>query len=117
MMLKKVEKLYIVLALLFFCGALTPSDLAENHYSVAVNHFSSMLQLLVFPILAVFAAIHWRDLSVAVIRARWLVALCGLTFVSSAWSPIPGFTLRRTIILGATTLFAIYLGSCFEREE
>ncbi len=51
-------------------------------------------------------------------RAAWpLLALAGLAALSAAWSTDPAITLRRSLLLFISTLFAIYLGERYSIDK
>jgi exopolysaccharide production protein ExoQ len=117
---QQFEKVYAVLAMLFLANGLIPSMVAEND-NVGQFHEPNMgdriavvtLYLILVPLLIK----HWRRIFDALRNSGWIVALCGLALASTAWSFDAGFTLRRAITLSAMTLFAVYIGSCFDWDE
>jgi O-antigen ligase len=113
----KLEKLFLIFALLYFAGGLSPSDLAENQHSHDIDRVNSLLQLAVFPILLGLYFAHWRRLSAK--RSTFIlpVLFCALTVVSAVWSDAPGFSLRRSVIMFGLTMFALYLGLRFSLPE
>lgn len=116
-MLRILERIYVVFALLYFAGGLIPTDLAENEHTQWIDHASIAAQLIVFAVLPLVLFLHRKQFLRAIPYSGWIMVLCGLVVASAAWSAHPLFTLRRAIILLATTVFAIYLGSCFEWDE
>jgi exopolysaccharide production protein ExoQ len=113
------ERVYVFFALLYFAGALSPSDTGENGITRQwqFDQISYFIQLIVFPILALLIFSHSSSVLNGLKVAFWPLALCGLAVLSAGWSDDPFFTARRAIILLLTTLFAVYLGSCFTLEE
>src|SRR5215475_12480111 len=113
------ERIYVFFAMLYFVGALSPSDVGENEMTRQwqFDRLSYLIQLLVFPVLAVLIFVHWRSVWQGIKGAAWPLAICGFAILSAGWSDDPFFSARRAIILLMTTLFAIYLGSCFDLEE
>ncbi|MGE0595794.1 MAG: O-antigen ligase family protein [Hyphomonadaceae bacterium] len=64
------------------------------------------------PVYAFLAYVAWRDRALAwraALAAPLLLSLLGLAFASTLWSIDSGATLRRSVWLGATMLFALYL--------
>ena len=102
---------------MYFAGGLTPSDLAENQHNQGLDRAKSLLQLVVFPLLAVLFTIHWQKLSTKIRSFAIPLSFCGLAILSTAWSPSPGFTLRRSVITLGFTLFSLYLGARFSLPE
>ncbi len=113
------EVIYAFFALLYFSGALSPSDTGENGISRQwqFDRVSYLIQLVVFPILAVLICVHWKFVVRGLKQALWPLSLCALAILSAGWSDDPFFTGRRAIVLLLTTLFAIYLGSRFNTED
>ena len=113
------EKIYVFFAMLYFVGALSPSDVGENEMTRQwhFDQVSYLMQLLIFPVLALVIFAHWQSVWQGIKEASWPLALCGLAILSAGWSDDPFFSARRAIILLMTTLFAIYLGSRFSLEE
>jgi exopolysaccharide production protein ExoQ len=116
-MLKTFEKFYAVIGLLFLAGGLIPSDITQGEQSPAYAHALIIGQLCVFAILAILASVHWRKMLPGVRSALWPMILISMAIASTAWSLDPMFTLRRAIILLASTIFAVYLASRFEWDE
>jgi len=117
--LRSPEKIYVFFALLYFSGALSPSDIGENGTSRQwqFDRISYLIQLVVFPILTILVFVHWRSVVQGVKQSVWPLALCGLAILSAGWSDDPFFTARRAIVFLLTTLFAVYLGSRFNLNE
>src|ERR1700736_5989721 len=116
-MLRILERIYVVFSLLYFTGGLIPTDVSEHQQVFQINHAAALVQVIVFPVLAVFMLIHWKQMSRGIRASGWIMALCGLVVVSALWAYDPMFTLRRAAIFVATTMFATYLGSCFDWDE
>jgi exopolysaccharide production protein ExoQ len=116
-MLKKLEKLYAVLMLLYLAEALIPTNQTVAEQGRNLNHANVLVQMALFPILGVLLFLHRERILAGLWRSGWLLAICTLTMVSAAWSIDPAFTLRRAVILLATTLFGVYLATCFDWEE
>ena len=73
--------------------------------------------MLFYAVAFCFIAIRWRPVLRAAWNAKWILALVAIAVASSAWSQDPLFTLRRSIVLLATTLYAIYFGGRFTITE
>jgi exopolysaccharide production protein ExoQ len=116
-MLKTFEKFYAVIGLLFLAGGLIPTEIAQGEQDPAYIHSQIIGQVCVFSIIAVLLLVRWRSVLRGVTAAAWPLLLCGLAILSTEWSLDHMFTLRRGIILLATTLFAVYLASHFDWEE
>jgi len=113
------ERLYIVVALIYFSNGLFPKDISENDPSVRgqFDPVSLLTQLGIFAVLVFLVLVHRRTFADGLKRAGWLIPLCACVVFSSAWSLDPFFTFRRSIILVFTTLFAVYLASRFDWRQ
>ena len=60
-----------------------------------------------------FIALNWRTVVRGLFHAKWIVGLTLVGVASTVWSQDPSFTLRRSVVLLATTVFGIYFGSRF----
>src|SRR5579871_879763 len=116
---KIFEKVYVIVAFLYFAGALFTSHVAEGDLSQRQNSdiFKIFLQLALFGILAVLILIHKQTFLAGVRSSGWIMALSLFAILSSAWSADHAFSLRRALILFAMTCFAIYVGSRFDLDE
>ncbi len=114
---ERFEKFFVIASIVAFAGAILPTNTAEGQGSADANQFAVVVQLVVFPLLSLLVLLHWRRVMNAIRSVPWVIALCTLAVVSSAWSYDPVFTLRRAIVLAAFTLFGIYIGANFEWEE
>jgi O-antigen ligase len=117
-MLKFVERLYVVFALLFFAGGFMWSDTAQSDISSRgqFNLAYFLAQCVTFGILAIFLLLRAGRVVNSIRFGIWPLMLSVLAVMSSAWSTNPIPTLKHGLVLFATTLFAIYLGSCFELD-
>jgi len=117
-MLKTLEKTYIVISMLFLAQGVLQVAVAENDTQGRLPSRALLIgQLLIFAILAVLSVVRWREMLHGLLHSGWIVALVSLAVFSCAWSSDPLFTLRRAIFLVATTVFAIYIASCFDWDE
>lgn len=110
------EKLYVLFALLYFVGAFSPSDVGENMASRQwqFDRISYFAQIVVFAVLALLLFVRWKAISRGLRHAFWPLAICAFAILSAGWSDDPFFTVRRAVVFLATTIFAIYFGSCFD---
>jgi O-antigen ligase len=118
-MLKQIEKIFSVAMLFYTTGAVLPFVFGNHGTSVRVegNVPEFALQVALHAIAFCFIAIHWRTVLRATWHAKWILALVAIAIASSAWSLDPLFTLRRSIVLLATTMYAIYFGGRFTIAE
>jgi exopolysaccharide production protein ExoQ len=117
--LKDIEKCYVVFSMLFFANGVVPRAVAESDMAGQMQPvIGDKIGLwLVCVILGLLVIVHWRRVLAGLQQASWIIALCGLALVSAGWSYDAAFTARRGIVLGAVTMFAIYIASCFEWDE
>jgi O-antigen ligase len=117
--LRSLEKIYVVLAMLFLTNGLIPRSVAENDQAGQLQPVlgDRIGIIVVYLILIPLLVVHWRKIIPAVQRSGWIIALCGLAVASAAWSYDVQLTFRRGILLSAMTMFAIYVGSCFDWDE
>ena len=116
-MLRTPEKIFVILSLCYFAGGLIPSSAAEGQPTPALDQASVVVQLVLFPVLSILLLIHARSVLLGIRRSGWILALVCMAVASVAWSTHPMFSLRRAVILAATTLFGLYLASCHEPED
>jgi exopolysaccharide production protein ExoQ len=66
---------------------------------------------------AVFVLARWRRVFKAALRAWPLLAFAALAPVSAAWSIDPALTLRRSVLVIASTVLAIYMGARYSLPQ
>jgi len=121
-MFKLIEKLFVVLTLLYFTAAILPVLLepaVDPRFPQKPdgNPVELAIQTAFYFTAAIFVTFRWKRFFAGVRAAMPVMALVGLAVVSTAWSQDPAFTIRRSIVLLATTLFGVYFGACFDTEE
>ena len=118
-MLKAIEKVFNVAMLFYMTSALLSFVFGDpgsaGRAEGNVPEFA--LQLAFYAVAFCFIAKHWRTVLRATWHAKWIVALVAIAVASSAWSHDPLFTLRRSIVLLATTVYGIYFGGRFTVNE
>lgn len=121
--LRTVESCYVVFGLLYMARGVFPTESSQGDVShwQQFNALSFAAQALLFAILGFLVFAH-RARIIEELRARtsgwiWPLSLVALAILSSAWSDEHIFTFRRALILAATSVFALYVGSCFDRDE
>ncbi len=118
-MLKAIEKAFNVVMLFYTTGAVLAfvfggSDgMVRNEGSVPYL----VLQIVLYAVVFFFIVIRWRPVLRAAKNATWILALVAIAVASSAWSQDPSFTLRRSLVLVATTMYGIYFGGRFTVAE
>jgi exopolysaccharide production protein ExoQ len=118
-MLKTIEKAFNVAMLFYTTGAVLSFVFGSSDGSVrdegSVPYLA--LQLAFYAVAFCFIAMRWRLVLRGAMNASWILALVGIAIASSAWSQDPLFTFRRSLVLLATTLYAIYFGGRFTIAE
>jgi exopolysaccharide production protein ExoQ len=114
------ERLFVVGALVYFMGAIIPVLKNPGHV-FAEAQASDPLALLLQSAIYAGALIFMIPIRGSVLNAcaknPLLCSLLFLVLVSCIWSPASLFTLRKAIVLLATTGFGLYLGTRFEIRE
>jgi exopolysaccharide production protein ExoQ len=118
-MLKLVEKVFTVAMLFYATGALLPfvvggsSGLSRTEGSP----LALAVQLAFYSVAFCIIALGWQDFLHAAWSIKWIILLSLLAMASAAWSQDPGFTLRRSVVLSASTAFGVYFGSRYTVTE
>jgi len=112
-MLRSLEKIFVVLMLLYTTGAILPF-FAGRGSATQASTFELAVQVPLYCLTFFFIMLHWRSFLDAAVTMKWILALTALAVASSVWSQVPAFTLRRSTILVATTAFGIYFGTRFD---
>ena len=118
-MLKLVEKIFTVAMLFYTTGAVLPQLIGAGSglSRVEGNPLALAVQLALYSAAFVFIVLGWRSFLHWTWGARWIVALSLVAVVSVLWSQDPSFTLRRSLVLSATTAFGVYFGSRYTLVE
>ena len=140
-MLKLIEKAFLIVAMLYFAGALLvvlqPDDLPQSD-EPAQNMSMEMMrkadkgndqdptqknkvkiatQAGIYLITAFLIVLNLREFLRLCLRHPWLFVLLLLAIFSTFWSDSPGFTARRSIVLVASTCFGVYLAQQYSLRE
>jgi len=112
---KLAEKIFAVAMLFYLTGALFPFLGGDQvgYVRLEGNLFDFAVQFAFYAVAFVFIVNHWRVVVEGVKSVKWIVVLLLIAIASTAWSQDPFFTLRRSIVLLATTAFGVYFGSRF----
>lgn len=118
---QNLEKGFAVVALILFTGAFAhfsrPAEVAEVG-SRAGNNLAQGVFLLIHLITLGLIGLRWKKGLHQLMGAdKFLLGLVGLTFMSMLWSAAPEVTLRRSMGVGLTTVFGIYLASQFTLRQ
>jgi exopolysaccharide production protein ExoQ len=111
-----LEKLFVFLLLLSSMNvvtALTQSSKEQTDlrvFSANMDTSSVLIDAGIYTYGVALMLMRWRQVLRAARTAWPLLALAGLACLSSAWSVEPLLTLRRSVLLLASTMIAIYVG-------
>jgi len=124
------EKAFVVFVLLLSVGGLeilnpllrpglNPFDPASDFVNRAItgDPVAWVVWSTVYGITFLIVAIRWRRFIHTVTRDKFLLLLLGIALISVVWSAAPEVTLRRSIALGGTTLFGVYLAMRYSLSE
>jgi hypothetical protein len=110
-MLKLLEECFAVVMLAYLSGGITgfwAGDSAFNLWRLQDNPLLLGIQMVMYGVTLSFIVLHWRKFTSGVRAGGWVLALALLALASTLWSSDPPFTLRRSLVVIATTGFGIY---------
>lgn len=141
-MLKILEKAFLVIAMLYFAGALivalqpddmpVPDEPAGGSMSLVMmraadksngqdptqkNKIKIAAQVAIYGITALLILLHLREFMQLFVKHPWLWLLLVMAIISTVWSDSPGFTVRRSMVLVASTCFGVYLAQRYTMRE
>lgn len=114
-MLKQIEKIFAVAMLFYATGALT-RFIGDGTHSLPGEDFHPLafaVQAAFYTVAFFFIVLHWRTVLRGAWNAKWILLLVLVTVASTVWSQHPLVTLKRSIVMLASTAFGIYFGSRF----
>jgi exopolysaccharide production protein ExoQ len=135
-----LEKAFVVFALLYLAGGLTlfldpaaqssqdmPStplqamvqqrDRHKNSDPTQKNPTKLIAQIAIYLVTGILILRNRREYLELARCHKLLWALLALTMLSAFWSEVPGFTLRRSLVLIASTSLGVYLGVRYTMRE
>jgi exopolysaccharide production protein ExoQ len=114
------EKLYVVLALVYFTGAIIPTVMGLKPGGEAIG-FSDirllLLEITIYIVMVFFLLLRFNRATRLILPQLWLSALLVWTVASVAWSEDPERTIKKAIVVCFTTVFGIYFGTCFTLRQ
>jgi exopolysaccharide production protein ExoQ len=140
-MLKHLERIFTVCAILFYAGAFALllnqqsaqsfDEKPQNAVMAAIqkqadsesgdptqaNTALLVGQIVVYSMVAVLLIIHRREAMDYLRNTKLVWAIVVLAFVSVLWSDAPGFALRRCVNLAATSAFGLYLAFRYSQRQ
>ena len=113
---RKVEKAFVVLALLFYADA--GLNLLTGDTRIPAGDQKRLeLQLALYALAAIFILPCWKQMLRAATKLKLVLGILPLAFISILWSDSPRYTCTHALWLCATTAFALYFGVRFRRRE
>ena len=135
-----LEKAFVVVLLLYFAGALNmfldpggqapqdaPStpiqammqqrDRHKNADPTEKNPTKLVAQVAIYLLAATLIWRRREEYLELALRHKLLWALLALAMLSALWSEVPGFTLRRSLVVLASTSIGVYLGVRYTMRE
>ena len=115
--LELAEKVFVVLSLLFFSGAIVSIEETNKSSPLleALMRIGLPLTVLIGSLLLI-AAWH-RQVFALVKREKLLWILIGIALLSVFWSDAPTATLRRSLVLINSTAFGVYFAARYSLKE
>lgn len=111
------ERVFTVLALLLFSGALV-SILSRQSSQAEGNFLFQALAFIVYVSSVSLLAIRWRGFTrLPKNFFQPVLLLVGFAITSYFWSEVPSITLRRSVALLGTTIFGIYFGTRYTAKQ
>ncbi len=114
-MLRLAEKLFVCVMLFFMTGAFLP--FIEGISTTAPSKYQILVQLPLYALTGGLTLLYRKTILASARGVKLLLALVLFALLSTAWSQLPLFTLRRSLILMGTTIFGIYFGTRFDARE
>jgi exopolysaccharide production protein ExoQ len=112
---RAAEKSFVVLALLFYSDA--GLNLITGEARQSQGSALHAVQLTLYAILPFFMVPCWKHMLRAVQQMKLVLALVLLAGLSTVWSYAPLLTFKFGLWLLATTMFGMYFGARFRRDE
>jgi exopolysaccharide production protein ExoQ len=117
-----IERSYAVIALLLLADALltllrNPTRDMSSYETTTADPVRTIALSGLYAALLLFLIPIYPRILRALRRNCPLLALSVLSIVSASWSPQPGISLKRALLLLATTLFGVYFAVRFENKE
>jgi O-antigen ligase len=108
--LPPLEKLYIIFSLFIFSGALLPllNSKTQNDQGETGILFNTII---IFIFLILIFKLNFKTLVTYSLKNTALFLLIGLIILSCLWSDDFDLTLKRSLLLVASTIFGVYLGN------
>lgn len=122
MEIKKIEKVFIIIAVFLLSDNLfqflSRDQLIHDSFEGDTTKQAILFIIYVITIsIVIFNRYLFHNLLKAIIREKWFMILIIIVSISILWSAFPELSLRRIVAMIGSTLFGLYLGVRFSREE
>ena len=118
-MIQKLEQWFMILVLFYTSGAvwvaLSPTDVQTN--PTAGNSLLLGLELVIYGGVMFFTALNLKRFLETAWHVKAICLLMVYAVASTAWSGVPTFTLRRSLVMTGTTVIGIYFASRFSLRQ
>jgi exopolysaccharide production protein ExoQ len=118
-MFKFLEKPFVVAMLFYTTGALlqilTPR--LSGYSGLGPNAVAFAIQGVVYACVFCFIGTRWRRVLQSAWKVKWILALLLIASASIGWSQDSTLTLRRVVVLFATTAFGVYFATRFDVSD
>lgn len=107
------EKIFGVLVLLFYTGAIAPFIRPGNPLEpllLGLPHITALITVILL-------ALRWEKTLLTIIRVPFFWLMMAIVVLSPFWSNIPGETWAEIVPLLRVTLFSLYLASRYSLKE
>ena len=114
-----MEKLYVIFVMIFtmspFTGLSPDSIELPEQSSGTIGQLS--IQIITYLPIVILIPRHWRSFLGGLIDCKWAIAMLMLAVSSGLWAADPLFVFRKSMVLAANMVFAIYFGTRYARDE
>jgi exopolysaccharide production protein ExoQ len=111
--MSKLDTALTTFVLLIYISAFTPSQFQQG-FDVAgdpAGKVGSFLTALSAPLVLLLVYRNWDRFRDRLRHTTWPIFMVSLVLVSTLWSINSGITLRRSVILAVTSVYAVHLGT------
>jgi len=112
---EQVEKVFAIAMLYYSTSALLPLITGDTvtFARESGNPIEFTVQAAFYLVVFYLIAVRWRRIMHGAWNAKWILLLAFVAIASTVWSQDPLLTLRRSLVMFATTSFGIYFGCRF----
>ena len=113
----QLEKVFVVISLLIFTGAIIPLLRAQDTENFEGDPLIQMLFILIYIVIAGVIFVNFRKFIELIKNDIWIILLVLIAVASFFWSVAPEITSRRIVAIIGTTLFGIYLAMRYNLHD